>query len=67
MPRCLYCGTDLEIVTYYVRTLDYWMAWGHCNSCGLSTGCKVGDTEEAAKVSLVPYLEGKNMEDTNGH
>ena len=66
MPRCLYCGSDLEIVTYPVHSMNYWIAWGRCNSCGLSAGCKSASTEEAAKEDLFPYLEGKNMEDTDG-
>lgn len=63
MPRCLYCGAELRIRTEEIRILNCWIAWGRCDSCGLSTGCKIGGKEETARENLMPYLEGKEAKD----
>ena len=57
LQECPYCGTALETATSPVVSMGCWIAWGRCEECGLSTGCKSGETEDEARMNLMYYLE----------
>lgn len=55
-PKCPYCGQELSIVSCLVTPYKCFIAWGRCEECGMSSGCKSGDTEQQAIDAALKYL-----------